>query len=91
MQEVSASSELLIIGFVLVLAGTIILILGIVLAAAQSKKGKGNLKSAGIIVIGPVPIVFGSDKKSIKTILVLTTTLTALLVAAMLVYYFLFR
>ncbi len=87
----SASSELLIIGFVLVLAGTIILILGIVLAAARSKQGKDNLKSAGIIVIGPVPIVFGSDKKSIKTILVLSTTFTALLVAAMLVYYFLFR
>lgn len=55
----------------------------------QDKNGK--VKAAGAIIIGPVPIIFGSDKKSIKAILTLSVALTVLLIVAMLVYYFLLR
>lgn len=88
-KRVSASSELFAVGFVLVLLGILILISALVLAATRSRKS--NVKSAGIIVIGPVPIIFGSDKRSIKTVLVLATILTALSVVVMLFYYFLSR
>ena len=44
-----------------------------------------------MVVVGPVPIVFGSDKKTVKTILVLAVTLTAMLIVLTLIYYFLVR
>ena len=84
------SSLLYSVGFALVFIGILILILATVLMTAKSQR-KGKVKSAGIIVVGPVPIIFGSDKKSVKTILVLSVALTVLIVAAMIIYYFLLR
>lgn len=89
MQWVSVSSELIAVGFGLVFVGVLIVILALVLAGTRS--GRGKVKSAGLVIVGPVPIIFGSDKESVKTILILATTLTALLVVATTVYYFLFR
>ncbi len=84
------SAALLTLGFALVFVGIIILIAATILTGVfQGKKGK--VKAAGVIVVGPVPIVFGSDKKSVKTLLLLSVILTALLIVAMLVYYFLLR
>ena len=39
-------------------------------------KGKGG----GVIIIGPLPIVFAGDRQSAKIILILATVLVALLV-----------
>jgi uncharacterized protein (TIGR00304 family) len=77
------------LGVGLVLIGIFILILAIVLIGLRGNRGK--VKTAGIIVVGPVPIIFGSDKKTIKTILLLSVTLTILLIVAMLIYFFLLR
>lgn len=84
------SGTLYALGTVLIFVGIFILIAAVILMSILYGK-KGKTKTAGIIVVGPVPIVFGKDKKSVKTILVLSITLTALLIAAMLVYYFLLR
>ena len=78
------------IGFGLIFIGVLILIAAIVLISiTRSKTGKGN--PAGAIIIGPVPIIFGSDKKDVKTLLALSVALTTLLIVAMLIYYFLLR
>ena len=29
---------------------------------------KGKVQGAGVIMIGPIPIIFGTDKKSVKTV-----------------------
>jgi len=84
------SATLYTLGFALVFVGVLVLIAAIVLIGITQGR-KGETKTAGAIIIGPVPIIFGSDKKSVKTILTLSVALTALLVAAMLIYYFLFR
>jgi uncharacterized protein (TIGR00304 family) len=67
------------IGFSLVLTGTIIIILSIILTLISSMKHRGKVRGGGAIIIGPVPIIFGTDKKSLKTILLLSIILTALL------------
>ena len=78
------------IGFGLIFIGVLILIAAIVIISiTRSRKGKVNV--TGAVIIGPVPIIYGSDKKAVKTLLVLSITLTTLLIVAMLVYYFLLR
>jgi uncharacterized protein (TIGR00304 family) len=89
-KQLTEINALHLLGIGLVFAGIVILVLAVVLASVRRVK-KGKVKAAGAIIIGPVPIVFGTDKKSLKTVLVLSVVLTALLIVAMIVYYLLFR
>ena len=55
-----------------------------------SKSGKtGKVRGGGAIIIGPIPIVFGTDKQSLKTVLLLSTILTALLIVLVITLHFL--
>jgi len=54
-------------------------------------KKKGKVTGGGAIIIGPFPIIFGTDKESIKIILLLSITLTILLVIAMVIFHLMFR
>ena len=86
----SGSASLYLFGLGLVLIGIVIVIMAtILLGVLRGRHGK--VKAAGVIVVGPVPIVFGSDKKSVKSLLGLSVVLTALVITAMLIYYFLLR
>lgn len=78
------------LGVALIAVGIIIIVVAIILASVQ-EAGKGRVKSAGIIMIGPVPIIFGADKKSVKNVLVLALALTIAVIIAMLVFYWLLR
>ncbi len=78
------------IGLGLIFVGIIVIIVAIILVSFRSST-KERVKGAGVIMIGPIPIIFGTDKKSVKTILVLAITLIAALIIAMLVYYWLLR
>ena len=78
------------IGFALVVAGIAVIVLALILASIRGTgKGKADVKSAGVIMIGPIPIIFGTDKKSIKVVLVLALALTIALIIASIVYYWL--
>ena len=83
------STALYTFGFALIIIGTLLLIAAAILIAATRGKN-GKTRAAGVIIVGPVPIIFGS-KKDAKTLLKLSVTLTTLLIAAFLIYYFLFR
>jgi uncharacterized protein (TIGR00304 family) len=63
------------IGFALVVVGIIVIVAAIILASTGSGK-KNKVKGAGVIMIGPIPIIFGTDKKSVKTVLGLALMLT---------------
>lgn len=41
----------------------------------ENAKSKVDGKGAGIVMIGPVPIIFGTDSGSVKTVIVLTILL----------------
>ncbi|MCW4047091.1 MAG: DUF131 domain-containing protein [Candidatus Bathyarchaeota archaeon] len=80
------------VGFALIFIGVLVIIVAIIAASVLgAKKGKSKVKAGGAVIIGPVPIIFGTDKKSLKTVLLLSMALTVLLIVAMVVYYFLFR
>ena len=74
----------------LIVVGIIVIIAAIIMASAGDA-GKGKVKGAGVIMIGPIPIIFGTDKKSVKTVLALALALVIALIIAMVVYYWLLR
>jgi len=84
------SAAFFIVGLALIFIGVLVLGLAVILTGAQRSR-KGKATASGAIIIGPLPIIFGSDKKAVKSLLVLSIALTALLIVAMLAYYFLFR
>jgi len=78
------------LGTALILAGVLIIAIAIFLLSFKSA-GKGKVRGGGAVIIGPVPIIFGTDQKSLKTVLLLSLALTVLLIAVMVVYYLLLR
>ncbi len=69
---------LILLGFALAFIAMIWLVLSGV------KSGRGRAKGGGVIIIGPVPIVFGTDKQSAKILLILSIVLVVLLLVFML-------
>jgi uncharacterized membrane protein len=43
------------------------------------------------VIIGPFPIIFGTDKESVRTLLLLSIILTILILFVMVFYYLVFR
>jgi uncharacterized protein (TIGR00304 family) len=78
------------LGIALVFVGVLIIIVAVILLFISGAK-KGNVKGGGAIIIGPIPIIFGTDEKSLKTVLLLSLALTVLLVVVMILYYLLLR
>ncbi|MGD6853194.1 MAG: TIGR00304 family membrane protein [Candidatus Bathyarchaeia archaeon] len=81
------------LGTALVVVGIIVIVLAIILASKGSKKEgqQGRVRGAGVIMIGPIPIIFGTDKKSVKTVLALAVALSVVVLIIMIIYYWLLR
>ena len=72
------SEQLWNVGIILILAGfSVTFIAAILLFFTAFKEGK--VKGGGAIIIGPFPIVFGTDKESMRILLLLSIILIALL------------
>ena len=84
------SATLYALGIALIFFGVLIIVVAVILLSISGAK-KGKVKGGGAIIIGPIPIIFGTDMKSLKTVLLLSLVLTVMLVVAMVVYYFLLR
>ncbi|NIU39214.1 DUF131 domain-containing protein [Candidatus Bathyarchaeota archaeon] len=78
------------IGIVLILAGFLVTFVAIVLSL-KTFKGKGKVQGGGAIIIGPFPIIVGTDKESVKILLLLSIVLIGLLLVFMAVSYLIFR
>jgi len=58
------------IGMALTVLGFIITFIGVALEASQgSSKRDETRKTGGLIMIGPIPIIFGSDSKTAKLLM----------------------
>ena len=77
---------LILLGFALIFVAMIWLVL-----SGRKGGGAGKVKGGGAIIIGPIPIVFGTDKQSVKVILTLSIILVALLLVLMIFSNGLFR
>lgn len=60
--EMIKASTILISGIIFVFVGVLLLIIGSIL---QSASKAGEVHTGGIVLIGPIPIIFGNDKSLI--------------------------
>ena len=78
------------VGTALVVVGIIVIVAALVLVAMGGAK-KGKVRGAGVIMIGPIPIIFGTDKKSVKAAMALALALTIVVLIIILLNYWLLR
>jgi len=79
------------LGIALIFAGMLVVLIAIFLLFLASVRGEGKVRGGGAIIIGPFPIIFGTDNESVKMVLLLSLTLMILLVIAMVIFYLMFR
>ena len=84
-----ASSSLYALGFALIFIGILVIVFAIILLSISGTK-KAKVKGGGVIMIGPVPIIFGTDKSSLKTVILLSLALTVMLIIVLTMYYLMF-
>jgi uncharacterized protein (TIGR00304 family) len=81
------------VGLTLVFLGTLTMIIALILTffrrnrVEEKEKSEADVRGGSAIIIGPIPIIFGTDRKSIKTILLLSIVLTALLIVLEIIIY----
>ncbi len=78
------------LGIALVIVGIAVIVAAIIIAVKGSKTND-RVRGAGVIMIGPIPIIFGTDKKSVKTVLALVLALMIVVLIIILVNYWLSR
>ena len=74
-----ADSLLFNIGLLLALAGFALAVVAIFIAILRSARGTGKMRGGGVVMIGPVPIVFGTDKESARILILLGIVLMIVL------------
>ena len=74
------SSTLIIAGIIVIFLGIILIFIG---TALQSSSKTSEVHTGGVILIGPIPIIFGNDKG-----LIITGIIFAIII--MVLYYLLF-
>ncbi|KPV62082.1 MAG: hypothetical protein AOA66_1451 [Candidatus Bathyarchaeota archaeon BA2] len=80
----NAGAILLFIGFVITFAAVILL-------AFTAIRGKGKVRGGGAVIIGPLPIVFGTDKESVKVLLLLSIALITLILIVVAFSHYAFK
>ena len=70
-----ADNLLFSVGLLLVLAGIGLGILTFIVAMLRIARGTGRTRGGGIVMIGPVPIIFGTDRESTRTLVLVAMVL----------------
>ena len=79
------------LGVMLVFTGFVITFIAVLLWIFMTVKGGGKVRGGGAVIIGPFPIVFGTDKESVKVLLLLSIALIVLLLVFMAFSYYAFK
>ena len=77
-------------GFILILAGSITIFVAGLLLLFKALRQKGRVRGGGVVMIGPFPIVFGTDKESVKMLLLLSIVLIVLVLILTIFSYYAF-
>jgi uncharacterized protein (TIGR00304 family) len=57
------------IGTVTIFVGITLVVIAILMLLLN--RGKASVRGGGVIMIGPIPIIFGSDPKTVKWLIIL--------------------
>ena len=72
------------LGMVLIILGFIVTFIAVFIMFIKSVSLKGKTRGGGLVMIGPIPIIFGTDKETIKILVVLAIALMIFAVIIML-------
>ena len=67
------------LGFLLVFVGFLITFVAAILLIFKIIKSKARVRGGGAVIIGLFPIIFGTDKESVKVLLILSIALVVFL------------
>ncbi len=79
-QEAWGAEKLFAIGFILIIAGALVVTAAALMAALRSG---GEGRYGAVILIGPIPIIVGSDSSTVKLAIIGAIILMALAAALM--------
>ena len=77
-------AALAVLGFALIILGFIVTFVAVFIIFIKGISHRGKARGGGLIMIGPIPIVFGTDKETIKILLILALGLMILALILML-------
>ena len=76
-------SDLVFVGVAIILVGFLVVVLAMVMSGKKSEGGekRSRVTGGGVIMVGPIPIIFGSDAKwaSVAIALAIVLIVVALL------------
>ena len=74
--------DLVTMGILFVFAGFAVIFVALFLSATSKLSTEGKVRGGGVVMIGPIPLVFGSDMKwaSVAIVLALVLVLVTLVV-----------
>jgi uncharacterized protein (TIGR00304 family) len=75
------------LGFALILIGIFIILMAVLLLLFSDARGKGKIRGGGVVIVGPIPVVFGTDKESLRTVLLLSIVLTVTVIVAIVIFH----
>lgn len=76
------------IGVGLTIAGIFLALAAVILLLVSGKKGDSRVRGGGILLVGPIPIIFGTDRQSVKVlILVAIASIVIMALLAILPYW----
>ena len=79
------------VGALLLFIGFVITFVAFILLAFTAVRGKGKVRGGGAVIIGPFPIVFGTDKESVKVLLFLSLALITLILIFVAFSHYVFK
>ena len=79
------------VGFILIIFGFVLAVAAMILLAFRSAPGSEKTRAAGVLLIGPIPIVFGTDKGSVKGLMILAIVLILVVLIIMVLPYLFVR
>jgi len=76
------------LGLALIILGFIVTFIAVLLIFIKGLSLRGKTRGGGLIMIGPIPIIFGTDKESVKVLIILAFALMIFVVILMLLPHF---
>jgi uncharacterized protein (TIGR00304 family) len=75
---------LVVVGLTIFMVGVVLILIGFLLEFLKQLKKTGKVKTAGAVLIGPFPIVFG-DRDLVKYSVVLLVLMAALIIVLIII------
>lgn len=77
------------LGYILMVAGIALVFFAAMLLIFSSMRVRRRVRGGGAVLIGPFPIIFGTDKESMKIVVILTIVLMIIATSLILIPFFL--